>query len=182
MKRLPFMITTCCFMALGLVHCHKHKTHTMQEDVLAKANMQGKSGQNVSGHVLLRQTDEGVSMSLDLQGLPANSTHAFHVHQTGDCSAPDAKSAGGHFNPDNHDHGAPSQDDVHAGDMGNIQSDAQGRVQTTLVNDRINLYKADNHSVLNRALIVHATEDHFDVQPSGNAGPRVSCGVIQVVQ
>ena len=87
----------------------------------------GNSG--VHGTVrFTQQGDDSVRVVADLMGLPANSKHGFHIHEFGDCSAPDGASAGGHYNPTQHEHGAPGPNS-HVGDMGNITSDAEGHAK-----------------------------------------------------
>ena len=96
----------------------------------------------------------------------------------GDCSAPDGSSAGGHFNPDNAAHGAPSAVAHHAGDLGNIGAGADGRAEINIHASGVSL-EAGNNSVSGRALIVHTDADDSTTQPTGNAGGRLACGVIQ---
>ena len=118
-------------------------------------------------------------LSNDISGLAPGETRGFHVHDVGDCSAPDASSAGGHFNPGGHEHGAMDHPMSHAGDLGNITADASGRAQG-LVTDltKITLQPGAAIGILGRSVIVHAKVDDLTTQPTGNAGARVACGVI----
>jgi Cu-Zn family superoxide dismutase len=102
---------------------------------------------------------------------------ATHVHETGDCSAPDGASAGGHFNPEGHAHGVPPAQERHLGDLGNIEVGADGTGSTEIVVMGANLEPSDPDSFLNRAIIVHEKRDDGG-QPTGNAGGRIGCGVI----
>lgn len=105
--------------------------------------------------------------------------HGFHIHEVGDCSAADATSAGGHFDPHESVHGAPDAKHTHRhyGDLGNIVADAQGNA-TVSVED-LQLQLTGTHSIVGRALIVHAAADDLKSQPSGAAGPRVACALIE---
>jgi Cu-Zn family superoxide dismutase len=128
----------------------------------------------------VRFTQEGDSVKVvaDLEGLARGQKHAFHIHQYGDCSAPDAMSAGGHYNPEGHPHGLPENANRHAGDLGNVQADAQGKVHYEITVNTISIMGAKN-PIIGRGVIVHAKPDDGS-QPVGNAGGRIACGVIGV--
>ena len=103
--------------------------------------------------------------------------HGFHIHEKGDCSAPDAMSAGGHFNPTGKPHGAPDVADHHAGDMQMLQADASGNA--TLTTDLTGLGIGSGPAdIVGKAVIVHKDADDYKTQPTGNSGARVACGVI----
>lgn len=123
--------------------------------------------------------DGSVTVSADIEGLEPGSEHGFHVHEHGDCSHAKAESAGDHYNPQDHPHGLPEKDEQrHAGDLGNLSADQQGRAQ--LVRTVGNLTVAGNKNpVLGRSVIVHGEPDDGS-QPSGDAGPRIGCGVVGV--
>jgi Cu-Zn family superoxide dismutase len=103
---------------------------------------------------------------------------ATHVHEKGDCSAPDGASAGGHFNPENHPHAKPPDAPRHLGDLGNIEVAQDGTGTLEIVVKGANLKSGDKYSFLDRALIVHEKKDDGG-QPTGNAGGRIGCGVIK---
>ena len=136
-------------------------------------------GNDVKGIVTFTNTDAGVKVVADLEGLTPGK-HGFHVHQYGDCSAPDGTSAGGHFNPDNKDHGGPNDVDRHVGDLGNITAGDDGKAHLELIDKVISLNGP--HSIIGRAIVVHQGEDDLTSQPSGNAGARVACGVIGIAK
>ncbi|MGY0612994.1 MULTISPECIES: superoxide dismutase family protein [unclassified Luteimonas] len=135
-------------------------------------------GNSVTGEITFAAVDGGVAITGQVNGLPPNTEHGFHVHETGDCSAPDGTSAGGHFNPTDSAHGRVSAGEHHVGDTDNIRADDTGvaRVDTRL--DGATLADGAPTDVLGRAVIVHADPDDYATQPTGNAGARLACGVI----
>jgi superoxide dismutase, Cu-Zn family len=138
------------------------------------------AGNKVSGTVTFTQVADGVQVRAEISGLTPG-THGFHVHEFGDCSAPDAMSAGAHFNPTNKPHAGPDAAERHVGDMGNVQADASGNAKLDYVDHDISLGK-DSKSVIGRSVIVHAQRDDLKSQPAGDAGARVACGVIGVAK
>jgi Cu-Zn family superoxide dismutase len=102
--------------------------------------------------------------------------HGFHIHEKGDCSAADASSAGGHFNPTGKPHGGPDSDARHAGDFGNIEADATGNARYSRTFSDLTL--DGESSIIGKAIIVHQKADDLKTQPSGDAGGRIGCGVI----
>ena len=131
----------------------------------------------VRGMVSFTATESGVRIVADVEGLTPGK-HGFHIHEKGDCSAPDASSAGGHFNPTNLHHGAPDVEDRHLGDLGNLEADSKGYAHYDRIDKVIVLHGAN--SIVGKAVIVHEKEDDLTSQPVGNAGGRVACGVIEV--
>lgn len=143
----------------------------------AVATLESRSGSTVTGVVKLNERDGHVHARVELSGLPANSVHGFHVHEKGDCSAPDAASAGGHFNPGGVAHGEAGAGVHHAGDLPSVRADANGRVRADFDIGGVTL-SAGPTSVIGRSFVVHRDADDYTTQPSGNSGPRVACGVI----
>ncbi|MEO6077114.1 MAG: superoxide dismutase family protein, partial [Dokdonella sp.] len=86
----------------------------------AVVSLKSANDMKVSGDLNLTAEPGGVHISGTINGLTPGTQHGFHIHETGDCSAADFKSAGGHFNPGNKDHGNPTSDMHHAGDMMNL--------------------------------------------------------------
>jgi Cu-Zn family superoxide dismutase len=140
------------------------------------------SGSLVSGKLTLRPMGDGVHLTGEIGGLTPNSVHAIHIHEKGDCSAADASSAGGHFNPAGQPHGQVGHGAHHAGDMDNLNSDAEGVAKVDAHASGVTLGGGAANDVAGRAVIVHAVQDDYKSQPAGNAGARVACGVIKVVQ
>ena len=145
----------------------------------AQASLAGASGSKVSGELQFSAGEGGVSVTGNLTGLAASTVHGFHIHETGDCSAPDAKSAGGHFNPAHVDHGGPSSATRHLGDIPNVEADAQGNATVSATIDGATLRDGGANDLLGKAVIVHAKRDDYTTQPSGDSGDRIACGVVK---
>jgi Cu-Zn family superoxide dismutase len=146
----------------------------------AQAHMAPVSGTLVSGKLMVFAVDGGVRIEGELGGLGRNGTHAIHIHERGDCSAADGSSAGGHFNPAAVAHGRVGHGAHHAGDMDNIVADARGVARVNVRADGVTLGSGAANDVLGRAIIVHAGVDDYATQPTGNAGGRAACGVIEI--
>jgi Cu-Zn family superoxide dismutase len=141
-----------------------------------KATLEGRSGNAMTGQAVFTPApDRGVVLVVDVQGAPPG-LHAIHLHEIGDCSAPDAASAGDHYNPTGHKHGDPKATEHHAGDFGNLEvvADGTGHLEIQLPDLTI-------EQVRDRALVIHARPDDMSTQPSGNSGDRIGCGVVSVV-
>jgi len=149
-----------------------------QPGKVAVATVQSLGSSTVKGVVLFTPLDHGVEISAQLTGLTPGQ-HGFHIHEFGDCSAPDGSSAGPHFNPEGKPHGAPGADASHAGDYGNLQADANGHATLKLISHRITLDQSAT-GVLGRSVIIHDKPDDLKTQPTGNAGGRIGCGVIVI--
>ena len=149
------------------------------QPVTATAKLAGASGSSVAGELQFTATEGGVAITGQITGLAPGTEHGFHVHETGDCSAPDAKSAGGHFNPANVAHGGPTSDVRHLGDIPNIQSDSTGHVTVSATIAGATLRDGAADDLVGKAVIVHAKRDDYLTQPSGDSGDRIACGVIQ---
>ena len=138
-------------------------------------------GQKVAGLVHFHREGEAVHVTGDLAGLTPSAKHGFHLHEFGDCTAPDGASAGGHFAPEGHPHGPPDPAAHHAGDLGNVEADASGHAKVDVTVRGLGLASGDR-AIVGRAVIVHAQPDDLTSQPAGNAGPRVGCGVVGVAK
>jgi Cu-Zn family superoxide dismutase len=149
-----------------------------QESTKAIAVLHSASGSQVAGTVTFTKTGDTVQVVADITGLTPGK-HGFHIHEFGDCSAADASSAGGHFNPMKKPHGAPDSPDRHAGDMGNLEADSTGKAHLELKDSMLKL--SGENSILGRGVIVHEKVDDWS-QPVGNAGGRLACGVIGVAK
>jgi len=142
----------------------------------AEARLSPASGSQVTGTVMFTQVPAGMEVRAHIEHLTPGK-HGFHIHEKGDCSAPDASSAGGHFNPDDHKHGDRTAAERHEGDLGNLVANDKGVAEVTFVDTALSF--TGKHSILGRAVIVHTDPDDLKSQPVGNAGGRVACGVIE---
>ena len=136
-------------------------------------------GNNVSGIITFTETDGGILIKADIEGL-SEGKHGFHVHEWGDISKPDGTSAGGHFNPEGKDHAGPHDTIRHVGDFGNIVADKDGKAHYEQVDSLISFSGKNN--IIGRAIIIHADEDDLVSQPTGNAGARVAHGVVGIAE
>ena len=144
-----------------------------------KATLKDAGGKDV-GSAQLSQTPHGVLVRLTLKGVPAGE-HAFHIHQTGKCEAP-FTTAGGHFNPGGKKHGVMAHDGPHAGDMPNLHVPSDGSLAIEVVNAAVTLEKNKPNSLYKpegTALIIHAGKDDYKTDPTGDAGGRIACGVVE---
>ena len=143
---------------------------------IGSAMIRDRSGNDVGTAMLYSQNGE-VMVSVSLEGL-SEGTHAVHLHTTGDCSASDFTSAGGHLNPMGNQHGTQNPQGAHLGDLPNaeVSSADIGTVSTTLRGSSATvipqIFDADG-----TALVVHEGADDYMSDPAGAAGSRVACGV-----
>lgn len=162
------------------------ETVTVKEEVTDNAevitfNLEPKSGSSVSGTVTFTQENGSVTMVAEMEGL-TEGMHAIHIHEKSDCSSPDGKSTGGHWNPTSEPHGKwGAEEGFHKGDIGNFMADNTGKGSITFTTDQWCIGCGDvTKDILGKAVIVHAGTDDFTTQPTGAAGGRVSCsGIIQ---
>jgi Cu-Zn family superoxide dismutase len=144
-----------------------------------KATLKDAQGKEV-GTAELSQLPDGVLIRLSVKGVPAGE-HAFHVHGAGKCEPP-FTSAGGHFNPDSKKHGIMASAGHHAGDMPNLHIPSDGTLAIEIVNAAITLEKGKPNSLYGAngtALIIHAGKDDYKTDPTGEAGGRIACGVVE---
>ena len=142
------------------------------ESTKAIAVLSSTSGSKVTGTVTFTKSSDGVKVVAEVSGLTPGK-HGFHVHEFGDCSAPDATSAGSHFNPTKDPHAGHNADKRHMGDLGNLEADASGKARLELTDKMMKL-----DAIVGKAVIVHEKADDLKTQPTGDAGGRVACGVI----
>tara|TARA_A100001391_G_scaffold148769_3_gene106251 strand:- start:2539 stop:3048 length:510 start_codon:yes stop_codon:yes gene_type:complete len=144
----------------------------------ASATYIDAEGQEI-GEATLAHTPNGVVVEIDVEGLPAEQWVAVHVHENGECDPEGGfDSAGGHFNPAEVDHGYYSETGPHAGDMPNQYVGADGILRSHLFNPFATLGQGDA-DIMGRALMIHGGADDYESQPSGDAGDRIACAVIE---
>jgi Cu-Zn family superoxide dismutase len=141
----------------------------------AHATLKPTKGSSVNGTVRFTELDDGVIVLAEVEGLEPG-VHGFHIHEFGDCSAPDGKSAGDHFNPHGTTHAGPMNQPRHVGDLGNITANKKGKAVYHYVDYILKFEGPD--SIIGKSVIVHKDPDDFTSQPTGNAGARLACGVI----
>jgi superoxide dismutase, Cu-Zn family len=164
-------------LAAGLSGCESVQ-NMVSDGPGATAKLQPTKGNNTSGTVEFRQAGNKVRVAANVSGLKPGSEHGFHVHEAGDCSSDDGMSAKGHFNPLGKPHGSPNSSERHAGDMPMLRADSGGNAKLDTELDTITVAPGPT-SIVGRGLIVHADPDDFKTQPTGNAGARLACAVIQ---
>lgn len=176
------------FISLSLLACKTEKdTSTDKEEGAqveasevnyAMATLESKSDSELTGLAKFTEEKGEVSLVLTIENATPG-MHAAHLHETGDCASVDGTSAGGHWNPTDHDHGKWGKGQFHKGDIGNIEVGEDGTGSISLTTDLWSIGGDDTaKNILGRAVIVHAQADDFESQPSGAAGARQGCGVV----
>jgi Cu-Zn family superoxide dismutase len=161
--------------SVSVIYSQENKADNSTMSLSAVCILYPTEGNETSGIVKFTRTSDGIRIVADVNGLTPGK-HGFHIHEFGDCSSLDGKSAGGHFNPDNKKHGAPDDLERHVGDLGNLVAGDDGKAHYERLDKVISLNGPN--SIIGRGIIVHAGEDDLTSQPTGNAGARLACGVI----
>lgn len=182
---MTYRILLILLLPLFIISCEEdHDLPEPGEDVPIHdrliAVVHPTEGNDVTGVVTFSREGDDVRVIATVSGLEPESMHGFHIHQYGDCSDADGLSAGGHFDPFGMPHGAPTNTDRHMGDLGNLVSDQDGVATLNFIDDVLELDGA--FTILGRGVVVHAEEDDLETQPTGDAGPRIGCGVTGVAQ
>lgn len=177
-SRVTGLLVFLAVAALALGACSRSEK-TNVEVSKAIAVMNPTEGSKVKGFVTFAKEKNGIRVTAQFDGLTPG-LHGFHIHEYGDCSSPDAGSAGGHFNPMGMPHAAPNAEKHHMGDLGNIEAPKTGPAKYDKV---VNFLAMDGpNSIIGRGVIVHLDADDFKTQPTGGAGARVACGVIGIAR
>ena len=166
-KRLPFGLLVAM---LALAGCRGGFVGSAPER--AESQLKPTAGHAVNGTVSFTQAGKKIRVVAEVSGLTPGA-HGFHIHEKGDCSAPDGTSAGGHYNPHGKHHGHPDTEQHHAGDMPQLIADSTGLARMTAYLEGLEMSALNGLSI-----IVHAAPDDFKTQPTGNSGTRQACGVI----
>jgi Cu-Zn family superoxide dismutase len=161
-------------------HHHHHDGHVAAWAAVKQlvAVVQPTEGNKCRGVVRFTQVEGIVYVYAEFEGLTPNAKHAMHIHEFGDGTGTDGAKAGGHFNPEGHPHGLPDTAARHAGDLGNIQADADGKAIYRLELNNVSMV-GEKNPIIGRGVIVHAKPDDGG-QPTGNAGGRIGVGVIGI--
>jgi superoxide dismutase, Cu-Zn family len=178
MKRNIYLTSSLIVLTFGLGACASYNGGSTARSTRADATatLSPTKDSSVKGTINFTKVADGVRIDGEITGLTPG-PHGFHVHEKGDCSAPDATSAGAHYNPTDMPHGDPMAALRHVGDFGNIDANASGVAKFSRV-DHVAKLEGPN-SIIGKAVIVHGKPDDLKSQPAGNAGPRVACGVIE---
>lgn len=189
---LNFLGIVCMTLFLFLSACNSGNKQTDEneaasdeteqqqtEERTATATLEATSGSQVTGEVTFTEENGKVRFELTAENLTPGE-HAVHLHENGDCSAEDASSAGGHWNPTMKPHGKRGEGtDFHKGDIDNMKVGEDGKGTLKITVDGWSIGGPDSTNVIGKSVIIHEKADDFTSQPSGNAGSRVSCGVIK---
>jgi len=181
MKKNIFIFCFACILT-NTSFMTAQEEHLMHQKIIvnrAAALITPTKGNSIHGVVTFEKTKKGIHVIANLMGLSPGK-HGFHIHEFGDITSDDGSSAGGHFNPMNMPHSTPTSEKRHAGDMGNIEADENGNAHLDYVDSVMEL--DGNYSIVGHAVIVHMKEDDLTTQPTGNAGPRIGCGVIGIAK
>jgi Cu-Zn family superoxide dismutase len=178
------LILSLCFAVAGCKNDGQdtepagHKKLADEKMTGAVAMIEPTKGNTARGTVRFEQRGNKVRVIADITGLKPNQKHAIHVHEGTECGEDGAK-AGGHYNPEKHEHGLPTApaDKRHAGDLGNLEADGSGKAHLELTVDNITI-SGQKNPVLGHAIIIHERPDDGG-QPVGNAGGRIGCGIIK---
>ena len=146
-------------------------------EIFATALIEPRSDSHANGQAWFAKNKDGIQVLVIAKNLSPG-LHGIHIHEKGECSAPDASSAGPHYNPDHHKHGTSNPHKFHMGDLGNIVISNRG---IGLLN--LGLPGAENwKDIIGRSIILHASKDDLKSQPAGDSGSRIGCGVIQAIR
>jgi len=175
-------VRTSLLVALGasalLAGCDTMRSWMPGSGPKATARLEPTKGSNVRGNVEFTEASGGkVRVTADVSGLRPNAEFGFHIHEAGDCSSGDGMSAKGHFNPFGKPHGHPGSGERHAGDLPMLKVAKNGRAKIDVTVDGISIGSGPGN-IVGRGLIIHAQADDYKTQPTGNAGARVACAII----
>ena len=167
------------YIATTIAACLMSTAALAQEPATASASFVDAEGNSNGSAELSAVASGGVLVRIEVTGLPADQWVAFHVHETGSCDHTTGhESAGGHFNPSSAEHGYMAAEGPHAGDMPNQYVGADGTLRAEVFNAAVTLDEGEA-GIMGRALMVHAGADDYESQPSGDAGDRLACAVIE---
>jgi Cu-Zn family superoxide dismutase len=181
MKRTTWILGTVAALAAALgamSGAAGAQAGSSRKGEAALAAIEARSGSSVKGQAEFLVSSGKVTMTVTLTGLTPGS-HAIHLHEKGDCSDPEAKSAGAHWNPTNAQHGRWGEGSFHRGDIGNLVANAAGEATLTFATDLWTIGGDAGTDVIGRSVVIHDKADDFQTQPTGNAAGRIGCGVIR---
>ena len=148
----------------------------------AVAKLVAASGSPVSGRIVFSDEAGRLMLGVEVVGLGLNADHGMHIHEHGQCDQPAFESAGDHFNPEGGAHAYPKSGPSHAGDLPNLRANAHGEARYGVAVDTIATLQSGAHSIIGRSIVIHRNKDDYRAQPSGDSGPRIACGVIELAK
>ncbi|MEW5895917.1 MAG: superoxide dismutase family protein [Candidatus Omnitrophota bacterium] len=167
-----FFILALISLLLNFSYC--------QEVLKAKADLYNPEGNKI-GTVYFEEKADIVKITVNVTDLPPG-TRALHIHEEGRCDPPDFKTAGGHFNPYDKQHGFLNPEGPHAGDLPNFEVNNTGMTTFTVFTKRVTLEQDHANSISSeggRSVIVHENPDDYITDPAGMAGNRIACGIVE---
>lgn len=173
-RRFLAVAAVCVLGACFQVACNDKETVV---GATAQATLEARSASTATGTATFSEKTDGVEIVVEVSNVTPGQ-HGLHLHETGDCSAPDATSAGLHFNPTGVAHDGTGPGPHHAGDLGNITVGSDGRGRLTLTTKDLTV-AAGTLSVVGKAIVLHALQDDLVSQPTGASGARIACGVVR---
>lgn len=181
-EKVILLIMLCISITLiGCERVYQHPSVPTTTTPEAKAVIGSSNDSGISGEAVFTQKDDQITLIVDIKNASPG-LHAAHIHEHGDCSAPDGTSAGGHWNPTGVAHGKWGEGEFHLGDIGNIMVGEDGTGSISLTTDLWEIGTGSDVDVVGKSIIVHAGADDFISQPSGAAGARIGCGVIVLAE
>ncbi|TFE01866.1 superoxide dismutase family protein [Jeotgalibacillus sp. R-1-5s-1] len=174
------LILSGIFVFIGGCQMNMEQAMPVLSEKSVESVLLNAEGQSV-GTALMKETAEGVSIHLQAKNIEPGEK-AVHIHEKGSCVPPDFESAGGHFNPEKKQHGFNNPKGFHAGDLSNLEVDADGTINLSLTVKAVTLEKGSPHSLLDEdgsAIVIHEKADDYHTDPAGNAGKRIVCGEIK---
>lgn len=187
-KNLSFSIKAALLLLIGISALTGCERMQQQAGVLPTPSAKqaiatiGPVGENsATGMAVFTQDGDQITLTIEVQNVSPG-IHGVHIHEYGDCSSPDGKSAGGHWNPTDVEHGKWGEGEFHLGDIGNITVGEDGTGSIELTTDLWEIDTGSDIDVVGKSIILHADADDFVSQPSGNAGARIGCGVIVLAE
>ena len=178
MRRMRFAIaiSAAALMTATMVTV----AHAKDKPGKVVAHLKTSKGED-AGTATFQESKDGkqLSIKISLKNIPFGE-HAVHIHQNSTCDAPDFKGAGGHFNPDGKQHGTQNPMGHHNGDLPQNVSIGENHMgEASFKVDYLSLTEGAANSVKGHAIVVHEKADDMKTDPTGNAGNRIACGVIQ---
>ncbi|MCO4753954.1 MAG: superoxide dismutase family protein [Bacteriovoracaceae bacterium] len=177
MKKM--FLTLTCSLILS-VSCAAQQQNEQAKIKIEESAVRGQIRGVPDGEVIFTQAPKGsgVQMIVNVSGIKKPGFHAIHIHEKPICDG-NFTSAGGHYNPDDKPHGHPEESKHHIGDLGNFRSSATGSIVESRVYKHLSMNPNSQNYVGNRALIIHSKADDYSTQPTGGAGSRIGCAILQ---